>query len=267
MKIFKNYKKVVYVLSCFVIASFLSGCKEVNTSVFDGLPESTFLTEAKTSLENHIPLAVAFTAEWCPHCRKYKPVFNEVKDLYHDKVTFINIDVDDTNGSPISNRFQVRGIPTTAFVRADGSVLKVQVGEISKEELVKISDELLSNKKRGKGEPVAPFPLDLGKEETKPQEESGKSEPAAEPKKEKQEEVKPEEEIPSDTHAGEELEEDIPIPENENLGLPPSGETGETNDTLVAPESKGGETDALDSDENSEVPVENESTPDLENKN
>ena len=228
MKIFKNGQKALYVLSCIVVAFFLYGCKDKdgNISVFDGLPESTFLTEMKSSLENHVPLAIAFTAEWCPHCRKYKPVFNEVKDLYHDKVTFINIDVDDPNGSPISNRFQVRGIPTSGFVRADGSVYKVQVGEISKEELIEIADKLIVNKKRKKGEPVAPFPLDVEKkEEATPAEQPVKEEP-------KPEEVKP-------------LEEELPnppfpqvIPPSEELNPPPQ----------LEPENKE-QSDALDDSE------------------
>ena len=222
MKIFNNNQKVVYVLSCIVIAFFLYGCKEkeLDVSVFDELPESTFLTEIKTSLENHVPLAIAFTAEWCPHCRQYKPVFSEVKDLYRDKVTFINIDVDDANGAPISSRFQVRGIPTTGFVRADGSVYKVQVGEITKDELIKIADELILNKKRKSGEPIAPFPLDIDKkEEATPAEQK---QPAEEPK---------EEEAPATPPVQEEPQGGIPQPppppptdlENENILLPPAG--------------------------------------------
>ena len=215
MKIFKISQKVLYVLSCILVAFFLYGCKEkdLSVSVFDGLPESTFLTEAKTSLENHVPLAIAFTAEWCPHCRNYKPVFSEVKDLYRDKVTFINIDVDSANGSPISSRFQVRGIPTTAFVRADGSVYKVQVGEISKEDLGKIADELILNKKRKSGEPVAPFPIDTKKEEAAPQEQKPEeTKPAEEvkPEEPKQpEETTPPKEVPSTPPAQEELNGDF----------------------------------------------------------
>ena len=229
MKIFKNNQKVLYVFSCILIAFSLYGCKEKggDISVFEGLPESTFLTEIKTSLENHVPLAIAFTAEWCPHCRHYKPVFSDVKDLYRNKVNFINIDVDDTNGSPISNRFQVRGIPTTGFVRADGSVLKVQVGEISKDELIKIADELIVNKKKKKGDPVAPFPLDIKKEEVSSEE---KKEPVKEEVKPIEETAPPaEEELtpsppdepvqpsePEDSSSDETLPEEESVPEQGN---------------------------------------------------
>lgn len=249
MKILKKFQTVLYFLTCVLVASSLSGCKEkeLDVSAFDGLPESTFVTQVKSSLESHTPLVIAFTAEWCPHCRKYKPTLSEVKDLYQSKVTFINIDVDDKNGSPISERFQVRGIPTTAFVRADGSVYKVQVGEIAKDELSKIAEELIVNKKRKKGEPVAPFPIDLNKkEETVSSEQQVKEkEPIAEPAPEKQvvpdgQPAVPEEEfqedIPMPSPADQEsiMIEQPPLPpefdnsEEEMPALPPSGD-GEQN--------------------------------------
>ena len=159
---------------CIVLSVFLVGCKEKEqvASVFDGLPESAYITEIKTALENNKPLVIAFTAEWCPHCRAYKPIFFEVKKEVEDKCYFINIDVDDSNGSSLSKRFNVGGIPTTAFVRPDGSVFKVQVGEISKEDLIKLVDDLVASKKRKRGESIAPFPIEKKQvEEEKPKEE------------------------------------------------------------------------------------------------
>ncbi len=251
MKTFKNHKKVAYVISCLVIGLFLYGCKEKGSdvSVLDNLPESTFLTEAKTSIEDHVPVIVAFTAEWCPHCRKYKPVFSEVKDMYKGKVTFINVDVDDKSGSALSDRFQVRGIPTTAFVRADGSVLEVKVGEVEREKLIEFSDLLIANKKRKKGDPIAPFPIDLNKkEEVKP------AETLPEPKEEKSEEVKPEGVKPAvDAPPEEEFKEDIPIPEGEEPSLPSNVDTNNfipppptPPSEEAVPESKDGSTGSLD---------------------
>src|SRR3989338_3490183 len=115
MEIYEKNKKFVYISMCILVPFFLFGCKEkgLDISIFDGLSESTYLTEVKSSIENKKPIAIAFTAEWCPHCRDYKPKFFEAKSSFENEITFLNIDVDDPNGSPISNRFQVRGIPTT----------------------------------------------------------------------------------------------------------------------------------------------------------
>jgi thiol-disulfide isomerase/thioredoxin len=167
MRNFFHFRKTIYYFCCFLILIFSGGCKEkgLKISVLDGLPESKYVSEIKTALENKTSVAVAFTAEWCPHCRQYKPIFFEVKDELKDKALFLNIDVEGEEGSAIRDRFQVQGIPTTAFIRSDGSVFKLQVGEISKEELIKIANELIESKKRKKGEPIAPFPIEPIKKE------------------------------------------------------------------------------------------------------
>lgn len=161
MKLMK-FKKVFYCISCLVLAFFLFGCREgkIRVTAFENLPDSPILTEVKNSLENKKPLAVAFLTEWCPHCRRYKPVFFEAKDLYGEKVTFIHIDVDDPNASGISSRFQVRGIPTSAFIRSDGSVFKLHVGGIEKDDLAEIVEDLIRSKRKKRGEPIAPFPIE-----------------------------------------------------------------------------------------------------------
>ena len=158
----KVIDKSCYILSCVLLAFFLFGCREKGSkiTVFDNLPESQYLNEVKQAVESNKPLAITFTAEWCPHCRKYKPTFFEVKDLFEGEVTFINVDVNDQDGSVLSSRFQVKGIPTTAFVRRDGSVYKVQVGGIDKDDLTNITEELIKSKKRKRGEPLAPFPIE-----------------------------------------------------------------------------------------------------------
>lgn len=183
--------KFICLLTCVTITAFLSGCKEIESgvSVFSGLPESPHLKEAEESLKSKKPIIVAFTTEWCPHCKKYLPTFLEVKDSFQDKATFINVDVEKEDGPAISGRFQVRGIPTTAFIRLDGSVFKVQVGGIEKEDLTHITNKLIKSKRKRRSEPVAPFPIepqeleesqDSEPKEVKPQElieESEKNEP------------------------------------------------------------------------------------------
>lgn len=149
-------------LNCCVVslALVLCGCRGVPTvTVFNDLPESHYLDSFKSALNDKKPIAVSFTANWCPHCQKYKPVFYDVGGTYEKKVTFINVDVESDAGRVLSERFQVKGIPTTAFIRKDGSVFRIQVGEIEKEELQDITESLLKSKKKKKDEPIAPFPI------------------------------------------------------------------------------------------------------------
>lgn len=156
------FKRVIFVFSVCIISLFLFGCREdeVKITVFNGLPQSKYLTDFSLALEHNKPLAISFTADWCPHCRKYKPVFFDVQNIYSNKAIFINVDIDSPEGEIVSKRFQIKGVPTTAFVRRDGSIFKVQVGEIEKLELVDIINKLLKSKKRKSNQPVAPFPIE-----------------------------------------------------------------------------------------------------------
>ena len=224
--------KLTYLLICVLYATFLFGCKEQGEkiTVFDGLPESTYLSEMKTAIETKKPIAVSFTAEWCPHCRKYKPVFFEVKDLYQNKVTFININVDDNEGSAISERFQVKGIPTTAFIRQDGTVFKVQVGEIEKDKLIEIADDLIKSKKKKRSQPVAPFPIEPVEVKAPPKEEAPQEiikEESIQEQNDEEESEKPKEVI--EELKPQDAQEDKAIPQEENNE---SEETDQTDEPL-----------------------------------
>lgn len=201
--------KASYLLSCIILAVSLFGCKEQGelSSIFDGLPEAGHMTEIKSAIDSKMPVVIAFTAEWCPHCRHYKPVFFEVEKSFENEVKFLNIDVDNTNGSVISSRFQVRGIPTTAFVRKDGSVFKVQVGGIEKEDLTQVVKDLQKSRKKRRGEPVAPFPIEkIEQVELKPAKEKD-VEKKEEVKEEIKQELPPQEIIKEETEIDEEKEE------------------------------------------------------------
>ena len=160
-------KKTLYIFISLFLSFVLTGCKDGNLKVtaFNGLPDSKYIELAKAALKNKKPIAVAFIASWCPHCRNYKPIFYEVKEQYSHKVEFIDIDMDDEAGASIVDRFQVMGIPTTAFIRADGSVYKIQVGGIEKNALIEIINSLAKSKKKDKDEPIAPFPIETAKKD------------------------------------------------------------------------------------------------------
>lgn len=144
-----------------VIFLSLFGCKEkISVTSLSGLPESSEIKRAKESLIEKRPIVITYTASWCPHCQRYKPVFFEVEKDYIDKVTFINIDIDDKENSKATERFQVKGVPTTAFIRQDGSIFKIESGHIEKENLKTITEDLIKNKEKNKNEPVAPFPIE-----------------------------------------------------------------------------------------------------------
>lgn len=66
---------------------------------------------------NEAPVVlVEFYASWCPHCRKMKPVVEQIKELLDGQVPVIQLDID--NNKELSSREQVESIPTFIVYRA-----------------------------------------------------------------------------------------------------------------------------------------------------
>jgi len=97
------------------------------------------------------PTLVNFWASWCPPCRKELPALQNAYTTYSDKIGFIAVDVKedvstvtsfiesmkldfpivlDPNGEISNIMYEVRGIPTTVFVDANGVVAARHVGPL-----------------------------------------------------------------------------------------------------------------------------------------
>ncbi len=106
-----------------------------------------------------------FWATWCPPCRDEIPDFMEVNNLYKDKnvqIIGVSIDTDmkaledfveefginyptwiDGTIDKISPIWGVRAIPTTFILTENGEVIYRNVGRMTKEQLIKILEEVL----------------------------------------------------------------------------------------------------------------------------
>jgi cytochrome c biogenesis protein CcmG/thiol:disulfide interchange protein DsbE len=97
------------------------------------------------------PTLVNFWASWCPPCRRELPALQAAYDRYGDKIGFMAVDVKedqatvesfvkelnltfpvalDPDGQVSDLSYQVRGIPTTIFVDANGVVAARHVGPL-----------------------------------------------------------------------------------------------------------------------------------------
>jgi thiol-disulfide isomerase/thioredoxin len=64
-----------------------------------------------------------FAADWCPHCRDYKPTWQEIienaKKKEEKRVRFVTVDCSDKN--PYPGKYEIKGYPTVVAITPSGS--------------------------------------------------------------------------------------------------------------------------------------------------
>ena len=72
-----------------------------------------------------------FYADWCPHCKTAKPIWNEIKDEYENKTingysvvfTEVNCTTESAEVDKLMNQYKVEGFPTIKLLK-DGQVVE-----------------------------------------------------------------------------------------------------------------------------------------------
>jgi len=74
-----------------------------------------------TKLKKSGIIAVLFTAEWCPFCRQFEPIFQSAKESSDFKKGVVDL-TDEEN--PLWEVFDVRVVPTIVVFREGNQVLR-----------------------------------------------------------------------------------------------------------------------------------------------
>ena len=115
------------------------------------------------------PVVVNFWAALCAPCRLEMPEFQRVYDARADEVVILGVDIGPqwrlgtreegealladlgisypagtTSDPDVNTKFGILGMPTTAFIHADGRVLRTWTGALNEAKMNEIIDELVA---------------------------------------------------------------------------------------------------------------------------
>lgn len=98
---------------------------------------------------NNIAELMFFYADWCPHCKAAKPIWNDLKSEYENKsingykILFTEIDCSEENAEveKLMNQYSIEGYPTIKLIK-DGQAIEYDA-KPSKEMLTKFLNTVL----------------------------------------------------------------------------------------------------------------------------
>jgi thiol-disulfide isomerase/thioredoxin len=113
-----------------------------------------------SSLLGKQPVVLNFWAGLCPPCRAEMPDFNELAQKYQGKVLIVGVDIGAfvglgseadgrklvqelgityptgaTRDSTVPRRYEVLGMPSTFFIRPDGTIMQKSLGYLSRQQM------------------------------------------------------------------------------------------------------------------------------------
>ena len=86
-------------------------------------------------IKGEVPVLVDFHADWCAPCKIMNPILKNIKKKFGDQLKIIKINVD--NNQQVSNKFQVKGIPTFILFK-NSEILWKQSGVINESSFIEI---------------------------------------------------------------------------------------------------------------------------------
>ena len=91
-------------------------------------------TQFEAAVQDHRPTLVLFHSLTCIPCKLMEERVNEVRPEFEDRITFVDVNVYDSENRDFIRAAQVRGIPTTVLVDAQGQGQTI-MGAVSEEQL------------------------------------------------------------------------------------------------------------------------------------
>ncbi|HZL06873.1 MAG TPA: thioredoxin family protein [Coriobacteriia bacterium] len=90
------------------------------------------------------PIYVLFHSLSCDPCVEISRVADAVLPEYGSEITFVNAITDDPSGQQLSSRFSFQYIPTSFFLKADGTIVDTYTGALTADEMRAYLDTLVA---------------------------------------------------------------------------------------------------------------------------
>lgn len=141
--IISNWKFILAILAIlfFIIFAYVMYTRFTKSLVTNFHANREGITTNDTN-SSKIAEIMLFYADWCPHCKSSKPVWESIKSIYENKnvngynVMFTEVNCTDTDNpttEKIMNQYKIKGFPTILLVK-DNQVIQFD-GSINKNNL------------------------------------------------------------------------------------------------------------------------------------
>jgi thiol:disulfide interchange protein len=95
------------------------------------------------------PIFVDLSASWCKYCKKMKAEVytdNSVASYYNQNFINVSYDIEKGDGVELAKKYNVKGLPTLVFIKADGTLISQNEGYITQEKLLELGKSLIDKK-------------------------------------------------------------------------------------------------------------------------
>jgi len=115
----------------------------------DAAPEGSDATDAVTAYDAALaagrPIYVLFHSRTCQSCIEIDAVAREVVPEYAGRVSFVDAITDDPSGMELASRLTFQFIPTSFFLRSDGTIVDMYTGVLDADAMRARLDDLLQD--------------------------------------------------------------------------------------------------------------------------
>ncbi|MFH1460233.1 MAG: DUF255 domain-containing protein [Candidatus Omnitrophota bacterium] len=130
-----------------VLLLIISGCAQYQKPVYAGNIDwiKDFTQGAQAAQEQNKPILIDFYTTWCGWCKELD------KNTYSDEKVaeftqkFICIKIDADQYPDLAKEYQVRGFPTTTFLKSDRSLIKSVPGYMPPDKFLKLLKEIFAS--------------------------------------------------------------------------------------------------------------------------